>query len=306
MLRGLLALIIFSALSCKDDPRTKEKAINIVMGAKNDIACEPHILKNKKNNLNVSILLDLSDRIDLPQQQTKDSSYILSLARSFNNHIRGKRLGLLYDKMEVFFEPAPSEAEINTLAEQLKIDYVKGVSKNEWMPKTIERYSIVPTQIYKLARAASKGGEYPGSDTWGFFQNHIDDYCIESCRRNILVILTDGYLYHKANLRDEKNGKTSYLTPNLLNRLQLNRSDWKEEMKRKNLGFIPATDGLDNLEVLVLGIQSNNGDNPYAEDIIQTYWGNWLREMGVKKFKIKNAGLPSHIEKVIFDFILNK
>lgn len=299
-------LIIFSALSCKDDSRTKEKAINVGIGTENDIACEPHISKNKKNNLNISILLDLSDRIDAPQQQIEDSSYILSLAKSFNSHIKGKKLGLLYDKMEVFFEPAPLDVEINTLAEQLKITYVKGVSKNEWMPKTLERYSAVPTQIYELARVRSKGEEYPGSDTWGFFQNHIDDYCIETCSRNILVILTDGYLYHEANLRDKKNGETSYLTPKLLAQLKLNRPDWKEEMKRKNLGFIPATSGLDDLEVLVLGIQSNNDNNPYAKDIIQTYWQNWLKEMGVKKFKIKNADLPSYMEKVIRDFVLKE
>ena len=294
-------MIIVLLSSCNN--AKKNSPVDQPTSIENNTTCEDYILENKTNNLNISILLDLSDRIDLPQQQIKDSSYILSLAKSFNSHIKGKKLGLLYDKIEVFFEPAPSDAEINTLAEQLKIAYVKGISKNEWMPKTLERYSIVPTQIYELARNASKGGEYPGSDTWGFFKNHIDDYCIETCSRNILVILTDGYLYHEANLRDEKNGKTSYLTPNLLTKLKLDKSDWKEEMKRKNLGFIPATSGLDDLEVLVLGIQSNNDDNPYAKDIIQTYWENWLQEMGVKKFKIKNNDLPSHIEKVIFDFI---
>ena len=190
--------------------------------------CESHLMKRKDDNLNISILLDLSDRIDLSGQQAKDSAYILSIAKAFNHHVKTKKLGLLYDKMEVFFEPAPSDVKINKLAEHLKIAYVKGVSKKEWLPKTLKRYESIPTQIYALARGASKPWNYPGSDTWGFFKNHVKDYCIDSCRRNILVILTDGYLYHEANKRTNGN-QTSYLTPQLLSSLKLNRSNWKDD-----------------------------------------------------------------------------
>lgn len=264
--------------------------------------CESHLMKRKDHNLNISILLDLSDRIDLPGQQAKDSAYILSIAKAFNHHVKTKKLGLLYDKMEVFFEPAPSDIKINELAEQLKIAYVKGVSKKEWLPKTLERYELIPSEIYKLARATSKQKLYPGSDTWGFFKNHVKDYCIDSCRRNILVILTDGYLYHKSNKRKDGN-KTSYLTPQLLSSFKLNRPDWKEQMEKQGLGFVPAINGLGNLEVLVIGIQNQNSNHPYAQEIIETYWQEWLSKMGVEKYKIKNADLPSHMEKVIFDFI---
>lgn len=300
-----MLLAMFSSCSCNDTK--KENTVDQPTAMGHTIACEDYILENKTNNLNISILLDLSDRIDLPQQQIKDSSYILSLAKSFNSHVKGKKLGLLYDKMEVFFEPAPSNAEINTLAEQLKIGYVKGVSKEEWMPKTLERYASMPTQIYELARAASKGKEYPGSDVWNFFKYQVKDYCMDECHRNILVILTDGYMYYDKSVMKQMN-KTSYLTPNLLAQLNLNKSDWKEEMEKKDLGFIPATSGLEDLEVLVLGIQNNNESNPYTQDILHAYWEDWLREMGVKEsnIKLKNADIPSSMEKVIFDFILNK
>lgn len=305
--RVFLVLIILSALSCKDNLKTKEKAINTAMGTKKDFGCEPHLSKNKNNNLNISILLDLSDRIDVPQQQIKDSLYILSLAKSFSEHVKSKKLGLLYDKLEVFFEPSPSSIEINTLAEQLKINYVKGVSKKEWIPKTLERYASLPTQIYELARTASGGKDYPGSDVWNFFKYQVKDYCMDDCHRNILVILTDGYMYHE-NSKMENNTKTSYLTPNLLSKLKLNKPNWREEFVERKLGFIPATENLGDLEVLVLGIQSSNETNPYTHDIIHAFWENWLMEMGVHEsnLKIKNADIPSNIEKVIFDFILNK
>lgn len=306
----LISSMLLVSIACKSDHTSKKQGQG--SGAKSEVIssslvsdCEPHLFKRKADNLNISILLDLSDRIDLPNQQAKDSSYILSLAKEFNTHIRKKKLGLLYDKMEVFYEPAPVNPKINQLANQLKISYMKGISKNEWIPKTLEFYGSVPSQIYKQARSVSKKEGYAGSDTWGFFKNHVKDYCIEECRRNILVILTDGYLYHEANLRKEGN-QTSYLTPQLLSQLKLNKPNWKGEIQNRDLGFIPATHNLEDLEVLVLGIQSQNSKHPYAQEIIETYWQNWLVKMGVKKHKIKSADLPSHIEKVIADFISNK
>ena len=299
-------LVVFNA--CLPDKKPESESSNDRLKIENsEIAseCESHLRKRKDDNLNISILLDLSDRIDLPQQQARDSSYVLSLAKEFNNHISKKKLGLLYDKIEVFFEPAPVNPKINELTDDLKVSYVKDVSKTKWMPKTIESYGTLPSQIYEQARSSSKKVGYPGSDTWGFFKNHVKDYCIEECRRNILVILTDGYLYHEANLRKEGN-LTSYLTPQLLAQLKLNKPQWQEEIQTRNLGFIPATTGLEDLEVLVIGIQSQNAKHPYAQEIIETYWQTWLAKMNVKKYKIKSADLPSHMEKVIADFISKK
>lgn len=301
-------LVIFYACSSDKKSKNQDQSSNESLIIENSTIvsqCESYLLKRKDDNLNISILLDLSDRINLPRQQAKDSSYILSLAKEFNNHISKKKLGLLYDKIEVFFEPAPTNPKINELAKDLKVSYVKGVSKTKWMPKTIEGYATLPSQIYEQARSASKKEGYPGSDTWGFFKNHVKDYCLEECRRNILVILTDGYLYHEANLRKEGN-RTSYLTPQLLAQLKLNKPKWKEEMQSRNLGYIPATDGLEDLEVLVIGIQSQNSKHPYAQEIIEAYWQTWLTKMEVKKYKIKSADLPSHMEKVIADFISKK
>ncbi|GAA3594459.1 hypothetical protein Q4Q39_06805 [Flavivirga amylovorans] len=294
-------------MSCSNDKKENSKDLTVDKNqktqAKND--CSDFLMKRKQENLNISILLDLSDRIDLPNQQVKDSAYILSLAKAFNTHIKGKKLGLLYDKMEVFFEPVPSDPKINQISNQLKISYIKGVSKKEWMPKTLNLYENNPSLIYNLARSSSIKGGYPGSDTWRFFKDHVKDYCIESCRRNILVILTDGYMYHEKSIRNSKN-QTSYLTPQYLSKLALNTPNWKEIMEKRNLGFIPANNNLNDLEVLVIGIENQNSKHPYAQDIIETYWYNWLKSMGVKNPKIKNSDLPSNIEKIIFNFILNK
>ncbi|MFC4635495.1 hypothetical protein ACFO3O_16415 [Dokdonia ponticola] len=267
--------------------------------------CPDFLQKRKQDNLNISILLDLSNRIELSNQQAKDSAYISSLAKVFNTHIKNKKLGLLYDKMQVFFDPIPLDQRINKNAELLKVSYVKGVSKDILMPETLKLYDSIPSQIYDLVRKGSKKNGYPGSDIWRFFKDHVKDYVVENCRRNVLVILTDGYMYYDKTVMKDKN-RTSFLTPQSLRKLQLNNSSWKEDLEKRNLGFIPATSNLEDLEVLVIGITDQNNENPYTPDIIKTYWSRWFDEMGIKKYKIKNSDIPTNIETVIADFILNK
>ena len=164
-------------------------------------------------------------------------------------------------------------------------------------------YSTIPSEIYKLALADSENPkDFPGSDIWRFFKDNVKDYTISDCHRNILVILTDGYMYHNNSQMNEEN-LSSYLTPKSLGRLPLSNSKWETTFNEKGYGFIKANDNLNDLEVLVIGIESLNPKNPYAIDVMRAYWTKWFDEMGIKKFKIQNADLASSVEKVIFEFI---
>lgn len=299
---GVLVLISLITVSCANEAKenkTTETVKEVTTTLQSN--CPEYIAKQKNNNLNISILLDLSDRIEDQKVKPKDSAYLSSLAKVFVNHVKNKKVVLLEDKMQLFFNPEPSNEAINNIAENLKIAFTKDTSKDD-LKKATELYSKYPVELYEYAEDDAKEmGGYPGSDIWRFFKGNVKDYCIDDCHRNILVILTDGYMYYNNTVINEGN-KTSYLTPNSLGKLKLNSSNWKQKIKANQLGFIPATNHLNDLEVLVIGITSNNS-NHYAQDIIETYWSNWFDAMGVKKHKIKNAGLPSNIEKVIADFI---
>ena len=208
------------------------------------------------------------------------------------------------DRIQLFFNPEPSDERINSIAAKLKVNFTKETSKSQ-LEETLKLYSEYPSQLYNLAQEDAKIAEgYPGSDIWRFFKDNVNDYCIDECHRNIIVILTDGYMYYDKTVMKEDN-KTSYLTPRSLNALKLNTSNWENDFKTRQLGFIPANKNLNDLEVLVIGITSQNDNNPYTKDIIELYWSDWLKSMNVKNFKIKNADLPSSIEKVISDFINN-
>ena len=300
-----LAIIVFS--SCKNDNQTKSTE-EVASAAVNNSSpdCPAYLAKEKQNNLNISVLLDLSDRIEAHKTISKDTAYLKSLAGAFLQHINGKKSILLEDRMQLFFNPEPSSSKINEIADRLNIVFTKDASVN-LIDETKDLYSEEPIKLYELAQADANGekSNYPGSDIWRFFKDNVRDYSIDECHRNILVILTDGYMYYDKTQMTEGN-RTSYLTPNSLARLKLRKSSWKAEMEEKDLGFIPANQNLEDLEVLVLGINSLNDENPYAPDIIEAYWSKWFEEMGISKdrYKIKQAVIPSNMEKVISDFIL--
>ncbi|WAC03375.1 hypothetical protein N7U66_07530 [Lacinutrix neustonica] len=142
-----------------------------------------------------------------------------------------------------------------------------------------------------------------GSDTWRFFKTKVNDYCVDENFRNILIVLTDGYIYHKDTKMKEAK-LTSYLTPQVIRSFKLNTKDWENDIAEKQFGFIPANNDLSNLEILVLGINPDT-KNPYEEEVIKKYWSDWFDAMKVNRYVIKSAALPSNMDKIIKDFILN-
>ncbi len=256
-----------------------------------------------KQNLNISFLLDLSDRIDPkknPGIYQRDLQYIKSVQKAFTNHVRGKKMLLLKDQMQVFFNPLPNIPNINELSQQLKVDFNPKTSKKDFLD--IDKvYTDNPAKIYQRA---IKDRNYVGSDIWKFFKNNVREYCIKPQHRNILVILTDGYMYHKDS-KIEEAGKSSYITPQFLSLKKLTTASYQSIMKQKNLGFIAFPYNLGDLEIMVLGINPSV-KNPYEEDVIKQYWGDWFKAMKVKKFELRITDLPSSLDPVIHDFIQGK
>lgn len=288
----LLILSLFVQCGKKPETKTGGKGVD-------------SITNNK--NLNISILIDLSDRIDPEKYPNpsmefyqRDLEYIKAIKTGFIDHVKSKKVIQLNDQMQIFFNPEPSDPEINDFAKQLKVSFYKNTSK-ENIKLVDEKYTSLPDRIYQSAIQDKK---YVGSDIWGFFKNKVKDYCIKDKHRNILFILTDGYMFHKDSKFSEGN-KTSYLTPELVKSMKLNSSDFKTKIEDKDFGFIKANDNLDNLEVVILGINPEKG-NPFEDEIIKIYWENWLKEMNIKKYQIKDADLPSNLEPLIKNTILNK
>lgn len=256
-------------------------------------------------NLNISILLDLSDRID-PEKNSnpsmeyykRDLGYIETISKAFEQHLKSKAIRQINDRIQIFFEPEPLNSRINELAKALKLSFNKDNSSKAAILKISPSYITASNTIYNLA---IKDKKYVGSDIWGFFKNKANDYCVEPGHRNILFILTDGYMFHE----DSKfvlGPKSSYLTSSLIRSLRLNTSAFRKTIGQNGYGFIPAKDQISDLEVVVLGINPVKG-NPFEGDVIVTYWENWFKEMKITRSMVKLTDLPSNLDPVIQKYI---
>lgn len=264
-------------------------------------------IEKKEQQLNLSILLDLSDRINpamddvSPTHAERDIAIIGNVVKYFKKVMDKQGAYSAKGKLQVLFSPEPKDPNINILSQKLKVDLSAMDNKQK---KVI--YDVIEGQfennlksIYDLSIKQEK---WEGADIWRFFKNDVSDYCVEKDYRNILIILTDGYIYHK-NSMDQTANRYAYLTAPLLSKYNLrNNPKWEEEIEKKDFGLIAKRNDLNNLEVLVLEI-SPLKNNPNDEDIIKGVLLKWFNEMGAQKVAMYNTGLPSNTEKNIFKFL---
>lgn len=88
-------------------------------------SCDPQIRDSKTEALNISIYLDLSDRLtrDLePNQTYRDTAIINYIAEYFRSQTLGPEILKSENKMKIFFYPTPKSSEISILAQGLSVD----------------------------------------------------------------------------------------------------------------------------------------------------------------------------------------
>lgn len=311
-----LAIVFFVSMttlcSCGSDNGTEKPERHI----KGSQEVKTGSVNTGGRELNVNILWDLSDRIDVstnaasPQHYERDIEVIKTIAEIFRKDMQKKGAYKAKGKFRVFFSPTPQDASINTIAKSLSynLSAYTGQDANK-RKKQVYDSIILQVQtnlhlIYNLVTANSKGKkQWDGSDIWRFFKNDVKEYCVDrdSSYRNILVILTDGYIYHKDSKQTNGN-RTSYILPDVI-KVFRNSSKWREFFEKGNYGLITERTDLQNLEILVLEI---NPSPKYRddEDIIRSYLGKWFREMGVKEgnYNLYNSDLPEYTRTKIEDF----
>ncbi len=302
MKQSLSLLVLIILFSCKEDKKEETTIIEEV-STHNVVK-----LSSKRPNLNISILLDLSDRINPEKYPNsameyfeRDLGYIHSIVESFEFHLRNKRSIKINDHIQLYIDPEPADKSINEKIMSLNLTFTKDNAKKSYIENTSNLYDSISRQIY---HSAIKDNNYVGSNIWGFFKSNVRDFCIEENHRNILIVLTDGYLYHKESIIKEGN-LTSYLRPQDIRRFKLTKSDWKEKIQSKKYGFLSTQNDLKDLEIMVLGVNPDP-KNPYEQDVIIEYWSNWLKKMNVKNYEIKTALLPANMNEIIREHILNE
>lgn len=262
----------------------------------------------KKNQaLNITVLLDLSDRVNpkkypnKPEHFERDVAIVKYITTLFKRSISAKGAFAAKGKMKVVFSPRPDDDEINRIAQELSADFSgkKPAEKKQIYDRISSGFE---RNLQKIYSKTIKTNHYPGSDVWRFFKNDVGDYAVldDENYRNVLVILTDGYLYHDLS-RGTKGNRSMSLSPQQLKRRGLRSKNWMEKFEKKDYGYITPETDLSNLDILVLEINpSNNHKND--EDVIKAYLKKWFTEMKVRYFKFYNTDLPQHTKLRIDKF----
>ncbi len=265
-------------------------------------------IKNESKQLNISILLDLSNRIDTtlnptnPQHYMRDIEIVKSISNYFVSDMKKRGTFNSNGKIQVIFSPTPNDSNVNLYAEKLNVDCsaMSNSQKKDVYDNVTNIFTDNLTKIYKQTLIDKN---WCGSDIWRFFKDDVD-MCVDKNEnyRNILVIVTDGYIYHKNTVLNEKN-RYSYITPQILDKFKLrNNTNWESDITKTDFGLISKRNDLTNLEVLVLEVSSSSEKYKSDEDIIKFILTKWFSEMGIKRPGIFYSDLPVHSQKRIADF----
>lgn len=253
---------------------------------------DPTSVDSTKLPLNLSIYIDLSDRIVKERdglQASKDTAVVGFITRELNNKMWKKNIKLAKDRIKVFFYPAPNSNEINQLSKALEVDFGQFNKKQteEKMNAAQNLNANFNKALQTIYDNSISEHKFIGSDIWGFFDTKAKDMCVKNGYRNVLVILTDGYIYDEHRNKVEGN-QANYITKQTL---------------AKGMSLTTTGKKVEGLEVLVLEVNAN----PIGDfNKIEATMGEWFKSMGITKYKIAETDLPKNTESIIQNFLNQK
>lgn len=261
--------------------------------------------KSQEKQLNISILLDLSDRISPkinPDAQKNDIESIKIITEFFKSNMTDLGAYKSKGKIKIFFSPPPANTDINSIVSKLIIDCSKMDNKGrkEVFDSITELYVRNLVGIYQQTIATS---DWAGSDIWRFFKDDVKDFCIEKDTnyRNVLIILTDGYLYHEQSKFNNKNRFSYLLGSSNLNPYR--NQNWEQLIEQNDFGIKTEREDLSDIEVLVLEIKAENKSNKIDEDILRFLWKKWFKEMKVSHYDAYPSNEPAYTKTRIGNFL---
>lgn len=260
--------------------------------------------------LNLTLLLDLSDRIDptvspaTPPHRDRDLEAAAAVAEAFVAEMEAKGAFQAKGRIRTLFSPPPNDAEVNAIAQSLARDLramspadKKGVHDN--LPAEYR------DGLGRLYDAAIAEGDYVGADIWRFFADgDAANLAVDPDPhvRNVLVVLTDGYVYHAHSTHGDGN-RTAYVTPVLLGQRGLrNPGTWRDRFEAGDFGFLDPGVDLPRLEVLVLEVSPSEG-HPGDFAVLEAYWEGLFQDMEVGRYRILKSDLPANTKPLIADFL---
>lgn len=238
---------------------------------------------------NISVYIDLSDRLIKGKgesQMLRDTAIISYIIDQFVDNVVAHKIVPCNDKLQIFFYPTDGIQNASSLSKSLTVNLAAlAHTPKEKRQKLLTLKSDVMNTLVPIYDETLKNKSWIGSDIWGFFKKRVNTLCVEEGYRNILIILTDGYIFH-ANNKVKQGNSYSYLL--------------SQNIDLPNTKLIQCNEDLNELEVLFL---ETNPIKPQHYDKMQDIIGLWLSEMGVAHYQIEETDVTANITPTVKQFL---
>lgn len=275
-----LVLVLLAFVACNNKKCTTDGGT--------DTATAQNTINSASMPLNITIFLDLSDRLtrDLtPSQADRDTAIIGNITRKFQQLCVKQKITNTKNSMQVLFYPTPQETNIANIAEGLRIDCSK-LTIAEKKEKLIDLPSNFSQGLSTIYKKTMEEKAWIGCDIWGFFNNgEAKKKCVREGYRNVIVIFTDSYIFHVAN-KIKQGDAYSYILP--------------QTLENPNSTLIPSAEKYPNLEVLILEADFYKAEHRQR---VKTILETWFKEMEVKKYDFNETDLPSTTNQIVDNFM---
>lgn len=242
-------------------------------------SCGKEAAKIEKKPSNYTVVLDLSDRILLPEQLDKDFYLIEKYFKAFEKKARHNLVLSSKDRFSVKIIPqknSPLNLDHYEDLLQLYLDETEVQDKNKALMALSQSLHKVLENLKKDALYGKTSSNYFGVDIWAYMHDNGKGLS-KAGFENIVLVLTDGYFdfESQAHVIQDKN---QYTSTHFLN--ELTTSDWKQISESKEYGLLPIQ--LEkNTKWIVAGISGKKANDILQTEKITYFWKKWLTQSGV-------------------------
>lgn len=244
-------------------------------------SCGCEEVKTEKKPINQIVLLDLSDRILVPEQLDKDFALIATAFKSFENQARQNLVLSSKDRFCVKIIPQKnSPLDVNKYEDllQLYLDETEVAAKNKSLLSLSKTLPKILENLKKDALYGKTSNAYFGVDIWAYLHDNGMNLSISGYENQILI-LTDGYFDFESQAHVLKD-KNQYTSTRFLN--DLSTSNWKEISTSQQYGLLPIK--LDkNSKWIIAGLSGKKVNDILQTEKITYFWEKWLNQSGVSK-----------------------
>ena len=242
-------------------------------------SCKNNDVKKVKKPLNYVVVLDLSDRILLPEQLEKDFYLIEKYFKVFEKNARRNLVLSSKDRFSVRIIPQKNSLlDVNHYEDLLQIylDETEVKDKNKSLLALSQSLSKTLQSLKKEALFSKTSSAYFGVDIWAYLHDNGKGLSKPDYENNVLV-LTDGYFDFESQEHVIQD-KNQYTSTRFLN--ELTSVNWKQISESKNYGLLPI-ELEKNTKWIVAGISGKKANDILQTEKITYFWKKWLTKSGV-------------------------